>query len=91
MPFEFVHKPRGWVLKLGYEGYPSNKYTLEINNVNFSDLAEAPPRERAPLARTAITANMNGPKKSAKFGLLRRGEYISVSILLNTMTKTSML
>ena len=30
---------------------------------------------------------MNGPKKSAKFGLMRKGEYIGVSVLLNTLTK----
>ena len=50
-------------------------------------MEDAPPRERAPLARTAISANMNGPKKSAKFGLLRKGEYIGVSVVLNTHTK----
>ena len=30
---------------------------------------------------------MHGAKKSAKFGLMRRGEYIGVSVLLNTLTK----
>ena len=30
---------------------------------------------------------MSGPKKSAKFGLLRKGEYIGVSVLLNTHSK----
>ena len=30
---------------------------------------------------------MNGPKKTAKFGLLRKGEYILVSVVLNTHTK----
>ena len=55
--------------------------------MKFSDMAEAPPRERAPLARTAISANMSGPKKSAKFGLLRKGEYIGVYVVLNTHTK----
>ena len=55
--------------------------------MNFLDMEDAPPRERAPLARTAISANMNGPKKSAKFGLLRKGEYIGVSVVLNTHTK----
>ena len=34
-----------------------------------------------------MTMNMNGPKKSAKFGLLLKGEYISVSALLNFHTK----
>ena len=50
-------------------------------------MAEAPPRERAALARSAISMNMNGPKKSAKFGLMRRGEYTEVSVVLNTQTK----
>ena len=48
---------------------------------------EAPPRERAALARSTISMQMNGPKKTAKFGLLRRGEYIGVSVLLNTHSK----
>ena len=30
---------------------------------------------------------MHGAKKSVKFGLMRRGEYIGVSVLLNTITK----
>ena len=50
-------------------------------------MSEAPPRERAALARTGITIAMDGPKKTAKFGLLRRGEYIGVSVLLNLLTK----
>ena len=50
-------------------------------------MADAPPRERAALARTAIILKMDGQKKSAKFGLLRRGEYVSVSILFNMLTK----
>ena len=50
-------------------------------------MEKAPPRERADLARSAMTTNMNGPKKSAKFGLLRKGEYIGVSALLNQHTK----
>ena len=54
-------------------------------------MAEAPPRERADLARTTIQMNMAGPKKSAKFALLRKGEQISVSVLLNTHTKFSKL
>ena len=84
MPFEFEHKPRGWQIQLGYKD-PS--YTLKINGVLFPLMNEAPPRERAALARSAITMQMNGPKKSAKFGLLRRGEYIGVSVLLNTHSK----
>ena len=50
-------------------------------------MAEAPPRERAVLARSAITMKMDGPKKSAKLGLLRRGEYIGVSVVYNSLTK----
>ena len=50
-------------------------------------MAEAPPRERAALARSAISLKMNGPKKSANFGLMRKGEYIGVSIVLNTQSK----
>ena len=30
---------------------------------------------------------MQGPKKTAKFGLLREGEYIGVSVVFNTLTK----
>ena len=83
-PFEFAHKPLGWVIKLSFE-YPN--YTLEINGVKYEDMAEAPPRERAALARTTITMQMAGPKKSARFGLLRKGQYIGVSAVLNTHTK----
>ena len=50
-------------------------------------MAEAPHRERAPLARTAITMKTDGPKKSAKLGLLLKGNYIGVSVVLNTLTK----
>ena len=30
---------------------------------------------------------MDGPKKSAKFGLLRKGEFLGVSVVLNTQSK----
>ena len=50
-------------------------------------MVDAPPRERAALARSAITMNMDGQKKSAKFALMCKGEYISVSILYNMLTK----
>ena len=30
---------------------------------------------------------MYGPKKSAKFGLMRKGDYIGVSVVHNTLTK----
>ena len=58
-----------------------------MNGVAYTDMDEAPPRERAALARTAIQLSMAGQKKTAKFGLLRRGEYIGVSILFNMLTK----
>ena len=50
-------------------------------------MEEAPQRERAALARTTLQLSMVGQKKTAKFGLLRRGEYIGVSIVLNMLTK----
>ena len=50
-------------------------------------MSEAPHRERAALARSAITMKMDGPKKSANFGLLRKGEYLGVSVVLNTQSK----
>ena len=34
-----------------------------------------------------MKTNMNGPKKSAKFGLLLKGQYIGVTALLNFHTK----
>ena len=60
---------------------------MEINGVKFDEMSEAPPRDRAALARTAISMQMDGPKKCAKFGLLRKGEYIGVSAVFNTYTK----
>ena len=68
-----------------------DNYTLEINNVKFEDMNEAPSRERADLARTTISMKMDGPIKRAKFGLLRKGDYIAVSVALNTLTKFSKL
>ena len=50
-------------------------------------MSKAPPRERADLARTSIKLSMQGQKRTAKFGLLRRGEYISVCVLFNMLTK----
>ena len=82
--FQFAHKPLGWCITLGYD-FPN--FTLEINNVKYEDMAEAPPRERATLARTAISMQMAGPKKSSRFGLLRKGQYIGVSVVLNMHTK----
>ena len=49
-----------------------NGLILEVNCVEFKNLAEAP-RERADLARTAILMKMDGQKKTAKFGLLLKG------------------
>ena len=54
-------------------------------------MAKAPSRERAALARTAILMKMDGLKKSAKFGFMRKGDYISASVILNMMTKYSKL
>ena len=68
-----------------------NVYTLKINDVQFHELDEASSRQRATLARTAIDMKMDGPKKSAKFGFLLNGEYISASVLLNMHTKFSKL
>ena len=76
-PFEFTHKPRGWFVKLGFkapiEYIDGGYYRLQINFVKFLKMAVAPPRERAALARSAITMSMNGLKKRANFGLLRNG------------------
>ena len=52
---------------------------MQINGTEFTEMSEAPQtRNRADLARTGITFKMDGQKKIAKFGLLRRGEYIGV-------------
>ena len=66
--FEFAHKPYGWIMQLGYyveEGIHDDLgyYTLQINGVDYSIMAEAPPRERAALARSSISMKMDGPKK----------------------------
>ena len=53
----------------------------------FEDMPEAPTRERAALARSVITMNMEGPKKSAKFGLLLKGTFINVSVVFDTLSK----
>ena len=54
-------------------------------------MLEAPPRERAALARSTIIMKTDGPKKSARFGLLLKGMYIGVYAVLNTHTKFSKL
>ena len=41
----------------------ASHYTLEINGIKYEEMDEAPPRERAALARTAISMMMHGPKK----------------------------
>ena len=69
----------------------NGRYTLEINGVNFEEMAEAPPRERAALARSTISTKMDGPVKSANFALLRTGEYTGVSAVYNMDTKFSKL
>ena len=56
----FAHKPFGWIVHLGFI---SPNYTLEINGVKYEEMDEAPARERAALARSAITLMMDGPKK----------------------------
>ena len=67
-PYLFEHKPRGWLIGLDYK-VPQGKmkeqgyYTLEVNGIAFTDMDEAPPRERAALARTAIQLSMTGQKK----------------------------
>ena len=38
-------------------------YTLEINGIKYKEMDEATPRERAALARSAISMMMVGPKK----------------------------
>ena len=70
-PFEFGYKKFGWKIQLGLK---ENFYALQINDVLFEELAEATARERAALARTAISMQMDGPKKSAKFSLFLKGK-----------------
>jgi len=84
-PYEFIHKPLGWAVNLGFNEY--YEYTLRINGVKFEEMEEAPPRERADLARTAIKMQTHGPKKSVTFGFLLKGVHISASAVLNTHTK----
>ena len=70
-PFEFKCNKFGWKIHLGFK---ENIYTLKINDVQFEDMVKATARERAALARTAISMKMDGPKKSAKFSLLLKGK-----------------
>ena len=68
-----MHEPLGWSVIIGCNRLDEFyvQYTLEVNGVKYEEMEEAPPRERADLARTAVTMNTNGPKKSVKFGFLR--------------------
>ena len=70
-PFELKCKKFGWVIQLGLN---ENVYTLKINDVQFEAMVEATARERAALARTAISMKMDGQYKSAKFCLLLKGK-----------------
>ena len=54
-------------------------------------MAESKLQQRAALSRSSIRTKMDGPKKSAKFGLMCKGKYISVAAVLNTHTKFSKL
>ena len=58
--FELWHNQFGWKIQIGLK---DNKYTLQINDVPFDEIDEAPARERAALARTAIIMKMDGPYK----------------------------
>ena len=66
-----MHKPFGWKIQLGLK---DNYYALKINDVQFEELVETTARERASLARTAISMKLDGPKKSAKFSFLLKGK-----------------
>ena len=87
-PFQCFHKLKGWTIGLNFR---NGQYNLVIDGVKYEEMAEALPRERSALARTAMIMKMVGPKKTAKFGLLRSGEYIGASVLLNLHTKFSKL
>ena len=45
------------------EGKDEKEFTILINGVKFSDLEDAPVREREPLARSTTSINMAGHKK----------------------------
>ena len=54
-PFVFEHKPREWLVEFGFEiTAVYSRYALKINGTKFEDMPEAPARERAALARSAI-------------------------------------
>ena len=59
-PLEITHEPLGWYIKLGFN---DDKYTLSINGLDYAEMTDAPPRERAELARTEIIYKLEGPKR----------------------------
>ena len=61
-------------------------FALLINGVNVNELPDAPAREREPLARSKTSINMSGFKKHGYYPLLREGELIPVSVILNQRT-----
>ena len=69
-PYYFTHEPKRWLIRLGYK----SGYTLTINGMKFENMLEAPMKALAELTRSAISMKMDGPIKSAKFALLRKGE-----------------
>ena len=68
------------------EGEEVSAFTILINGVNFNKLLQAPSRERQPLARSKTSINMSGIKKHGYYPLLRNGELIPVTVLLNKQT-----
>ena len=58
------------------------EFTLFINGFKFNELEDAP-RERESLARSTTSINMSGYKKHGYFPLLRNGELIPVTVMLN--------
>ena len=44
-------------------GSDYNNYTLKINGIKYEEMDEAPARERAALARSAMSMKMDGQKK----------------------------
>ena len=58
---------------------------MTINGIHFNELPVALVN-RETLARTTTSINMNGQIKSGYFPLLRNGELIPVTVMLNKMT-----
>ena len=83
-PYDFRHEPREMDIVIGCNHKAMDaEFYLSINGVSFDDLPEAPQIERAQLARSKTTINMNGSKKYGSFPILRNGELIPVSVQLN--------